>query len=172
MTCLLWVLCWQGDLLGESWEITTFVFPGLHSWPPRQGYLARVFANECLLVGIIICFVPVSCFHSGWREVFCGEFVLSRSEEPLVFYQFDKWKTPLSVKWIDWKTSQCNCLSKCELSWDEDCCQKAAFQEEDMKSCLRERHPFSYVGKTVSPLSYCSFIYQTALPTKSLWRQT
>lgn len=71
------------------------------------------------------------------------------------------------MKWIDWKTSQCDCLSKCELSWDEDCCQKAAFQEEGMRSYLRERYPFSYVGKTVSPLSYTVHLFTKPLCPQS-----
>ena len=52
--------------------MTTFAFAGLHLGYPDKAVWPKS-VNECLLAGIIICFVPVSCcFHSCWKWYFGG----------------------------------------------------------------------------------------------------
>lgn len=121
-------LCFLGSAVGH-----------LHraAWPKS--------VNECLLAGIIICFVPISCcFHSCWKVIFGGSLHSAGFKSTSFSVSLIHESKPF--KWSGWigKLPSVIVYSKYELGWDEDFSQRAAFQGEGM---------MSQVGRTVPCLT-------------------
>lgn len=133
-----WVICeWRDERWLHLCSLGS-VLGHLHGavWPKS--------VNEGLLVGVIICFVPVSCFHSCWKVIFWGSLHSAGLKSPSFSISLTHESKPF--KWSGWigKLPSVIVYSKYELGWDEDCSQRAALQWGGM---------VSQVGRTVPCLT-------------------